>query len=65
MEQVALFGLGNMGAVTGSKSHTNSGELFFLVGGERIAFDRVCSTKRWSRDSVSWISPRSSSRYTH
>ena len=27
--------------VTGSKPHANSGELFFLVGGEQAEFDRV------------------------
>jgi 3-hydroxyisobutyrate dehydrogenase len=39
--------------VTGSKSHANSGELFFLVGGERIAFDRVVKVLRaMGRDAI-------------
>ncbi|MCM3869857.1 MAG: NAD(P)-dependent oxidoreductase [Pyrinomonadaceae bacterium] len=39
--------------VTGSKLHANSGELFFLAGGERRAFDRVLPVlKAMGRDAI-------------
>jgi len=39
--------------VTGSKPHANSGELLFLVGGERKAFDRVQPVlKTMGRDAI-------------
>jgi len=39
--------------VTGSKSHANNGELFFIVGGERAAFERVLPVlKAMGRDAI-------------
>ena len=39
--------------VTGSKPHANSGELFFLVGGDRAAFDRALPVlKAMGRDAI-------------
>lgn len=39
--------------VTGSKPHANSGELLFLVGGERLALDRVLPVLRaMGRDAI-------------